>query len=79
MLYAPLEQFPILAIIPVKFFALDFSITNFFLINLLALLTFSERCTGAGFATAASIPGCRCGMSEAVISPQWRQRSFVRT
>jgi ATP synthase subunit 6 len=40
MLYAPLEQFQILSIIPLKLFSLDFSFTNFFLINLLALLSY---------------------------------------
>jgi ATP synthase subunit 6 len=39
MLYSPLEQFQILALIPLKIFNLDFSITNFLLIKLLALLT----------------------------------------
>lgn len=38
--YAPLEQFQILAIIPIKLSFFDFSITNFFFINLLALITF---------------------------------------
>jgi len=40
MLYAPLEQFEILSLISISFFNLDFSFTNFLLINLLALLTF---------------------------------------
>lgn len=40
MLYAPLEQFQILSLISFRLFNLDFSITNFFLINLLALLSF---------------------------------------
>lgn len=40
MLHAPLEQFQILVLIPIKFFNLDFSITNFFLINILALTVF---------------------------------------
>nr|UDP55417.1 ATP synthase F0 subunit 6 [Schizostauron trachyderma] len=40
MLHAPLEQFEILSIIPLQFFNIDFSITNFLVINLLALLTF---------------------------------------
>ena len=40
MLYAPLEQFEILSLIPLKFLSFDFSITNFLVINLLALLTF---------------------------------------
>jgi ATP synthase subunit 6 len=37
MLYAPLEQFQILSLIPIKLFQMDLSITNFFLINLLAI------------------------------------------
>jgi F-type H+-transporting ATPase subunit a len=40
MLQAPLEQFQILQLIPINIFSLDLSITNFLLINLLALLTF---------------------------------------
>jgi F-type H+-transporting ATPase subunit a len=40
MLYAPLEQFQILSLFNLKIFNLDFSITNFLLINLLALLVF---------------------------------------
>jgi len=40
MLHAPLEQFQILSLIPIKIFNLDFSITNFLLINLLALISF---------------------------------------
>jgi len=40
MLSAPLEQFQILSLIPIKLFNFDFSITNFLLINLLALLSF---------------------------------------
>jgi F-type H+-transporting ATPase subunit a len=40
MLKAPLEQFQILQLIPINIFSLDFSITNFLLINSLALLTF---------------------------------------
>lgn len=40
MLYAPLEQFQILQIVPINLFSLDFSITNFLLINLLALFSF---------------------------------------
>ena len=40
MLYAPLEQFQILSLLPIKIFNFDFSITNFLLINLLALLSF---------------------------------------
>ena len=40
MLYAPLEQFQILSLVPLKIFSLDFSFTNFFLINLLALLSY---------------------------------------
>lgn len=39
MLYAPLEQFQILALIPLKIGSLDFSITNFLLINFLALIS----------------------------------------
>lgn len=38
--YAPLEQFQILSIVPIRLFYFDFSITNFLLINLLALFTF---------------------------------------
>ena len=40
MLQAPLEQFEILQLIQIKLVSLDFSITNFFLINLLALTSF---------------------------------------
>ncbi len=40
MLQAPLEQFQILSLIPLNFFFFDFSITNFLLINLLALFSF---------------------------------------
>ena len=40
MLQAPLEQFQILQLLPINIFSLDFSITNFLLINLLALLGF---------------------------------------
>ena len=40
MLQAPLEQFQILQVIPLTFSFFDFSITNFFLINLLALFSF---------------------------------------
>nr|YP_009115282.1 ATPase subunit 6 [Berkeleya fennica]AJA05803.1 ATPase subunit 6 [Berkeleya fennica] len=40
MLHAPLEQFQILSLVSIKIFNLDFSITNFLLINLLALITF---------------------------------------
>jgi ATP synthase subunit 6 len=40
MLHAPLEQFQILSLIPIKIFNFDFSITNFLLINLLALISF---------------------------------------
>jgi F-type H+-transporting ATPase subunit a len=40
MLHAPLEQFQILVLIPFKIFNLDFSITNFLLINILALTVF---------------------------------------
>ncbi len=42
MLYAPLEQFQILVLIPLKIFNLDFSITNFLLINILALTVFTS-------------------------------------
>ena len=38
--YAPLEQFQILSVISIKLFYLDFSITNFLLINILALISF---------------------------------------
>lgn len=41
MLKAPLEQFEILCLFPIKFFNFDFSLTNFLLINLLALLSFT--------------------------------------
>lgn len=37
MLVAPLEQFQILSILPLKLFGLDFSVTNFLLMNLLIL------------------------------------------
>lgn len=37
---APLEQFQILSVLPIKFFNLDFSITNFFIINTLSLVIF---------------------------------------
>jgi hypothetical protein len=40
MLQAPLEQFEILSLISLKILNFDFSITNFLLINILALLTF---------------------------------------
>lgn len=40
MLHAPLEQFQILSILPINIFSLDFSITNFLLINLLAILCY---------------------------------------
>jgi ATP synthase subunit 6 len=40
MLYAPLEQFQILSFLSMKIFSLDFSITNFLLINALALTSF---------------------------------------
>ena len=39
MITAPLEQFQILSILPLKLFGLDFSITNFLLINILVLVT----------------------------------------
>lgn len=42
MLHAPLEQFQILVLIPIKIFNLDFSITNFLLINILALTVFTS-------------------------------------
>jgi ATP synthase subunit 6 len=42
MLNAPLEQFQIIAVINLNFFSFDFSITNFFLINILALLSFAS-------------------------------------
>lgn len=42
MLHAPLEQFQILVLIPIKIFNLDFSITNFFLINILTLIVFTS-------------------------------------
>ena len=40
MLQAPLEQFEILQLVQINLFSLDFSITNFLLINLLTLLSF---------------------------------------
>ena len=40
MLQAPLEQFQILSLINIKLFNLDFSFTNFLLINLLSLISF---------------------------------------
>jgi len=40
MLLAPLEQFQILSLLPINIFVFDFSITNFLLINLLALLCY---------------------------------------
>nr|WDD39294.1 ATP synthase F0 subunit 6 [Gomphonema parvulum] len=40
MLHAPLEQFQILSLVSFNIFSLDFSCTNFFLINLLALLSY---------------------------------------
>jgi ATP synthase subunit 6 len=40
MLYAPLEQFQILSIISINMFSFDFSITNFLIINVLALLCY---------------------------------------
>ena len=39
MIEAPLEQFQILLLIPLKLSSLDFSITNFLLINLLCLFS----------------------------------------
>ena len=40
MLHAPLEQFQILSLVSFNIFSLDFSFTNFLLINLLALLSY---------------------------------------
>jgi ATP synthase subunit 6 len=40
MLHAPLEQFQILSLIPLKIFNFDFCITNFLVINLLTLISF---------------------------------------
>jgi ATP synthase subunit 6 len=40
MLNAPLEQFQILSLLSINIFSFDFSITNFLLINLLALLCY---------------------------------------
>lgn len=40
MLYAPLEQFQVLSLINIKILNLDFSITNFLFINILALTIF---------------------------------------
>jgi F-type H+-transporting ATPase subunit a len=40
MLHAPLEQFQILSVISINLFSFDFSITNFLIINLLALLCY---------------------------------------
>jgi hypothetical protein len=37
MLHAPLEQFQILSLLPIKIFNFDFSLTNFLLISVLAL------------------------------------------
>jgi ATP synthase subunit 6 len=42
MLSAPLEQFQILALFPIKIYNLDFSFTNFLLINLIALISFKS-------------------------------------
>lgn len=42
MLHAPLEQFQILSLLQFEIRSLDFSITNFFLINLLTLLIFKS-------------------------------------
>jgi len=39
MIKAPLEQFQILSILPLRLFGLDFSITNFLLMNVLVLIT----------------------------------------
>jgi ATP synthase subunit 6 len=41
MLFAPLEQFEILSLFSLKIFNFDFSITNFLLINLLAVSSFA--------------------------------------
>ena len=49
MLYAPLEQFQILSLLPLKIFSFDFSITNFLLINLLALISFRSFIYFNGF------------------------------
>jgi len=40
MLLAPLEQFQILSLIPIRIFNLDFSITNFLIINVLSITIF---------------------------------------
>lgn len=42
MLFTPLEQFQIISIFSIKFFCLDFSLTNMLFINLLVLLLFSS-------------------------------------
>jgi len=42
MLYAPLEQFQILSLVPFRAFGMDFSLTNFLVINLLAILSFAS-------------------------------------
>jgi ATP synthase subunit 6 len=42
MLYAPLEQFQILSIFSINILSFDFSITNFLLINLLALICYTS-------------------------------------
>ena len=42
MLFTPLEQFQIISILSLKFFCLDFSLTNMLFINLLVLLIFSS-------------------------------------
>jgi ATP synthase subunit 6 len=42
MLNAPLEQFQILALFPIKIYNFDFSLTNFLLINLIALISFKS-------------------------------------
>jgi len=49
MLHAPLEQFQILSLVPLKIFSFDFSITNFLLINLLALISFKSFIYFNGF------------------------------
>ena len=54
MLNAPLEQFQILSLLSIKIFNFDFSITNFLLINLLALLSFRSFIYYNGLATSHS-------------------------
>ena len=61
MLNAPLEQFQILSILPIKIFNFDFSLTNFLLINLLALfilfstIFFTSAVTERGLSSESSI------------------------